>query len=382
MANILLVDDDSDFRSMLKLMLTRMNHTVTVAPRGEDGFTQATTNKFDLLIMDLMMPDVDGYELTRRLRAEATTRNVPILVVTARTQPADRESALEAGADGYLTKPVDNRELASRITEILASPRPDRPLPSNTATKSAAPITTPVAAPTATGRVIVLLGLRGGMGKTTLAVNLAGALHRIGRRVCLLDLNPSVGHVTIHLRARPQATWADLLATVDSRAAAQVVTRHDSGLFLIAAPAKPMRGGLSVEGTQALLTQLRNSFAEIVVDGGPALDDATCAALSVCRYAVLVVSPEVGSVQTAIATLRALPSLSVFDEQVKVILNYPNHEGQVSQAAVEKALGRVVDAVTPFDAGQVSAVAQGLPLIFSQTNTPLINAITNFAATL
>jgi len=382
MANILLVDDDSDFRSMLKLMLTRMNHTVTVAPRGEDGFTQATTNKFDLLIMDLMMPDVDGYELTRRLRAEAATRNVPILVVTARTQPADRESALEAGADGYLTKPVDNRELASRITEILASPRPDRPLPSNTATKSAAPITTPVAAATATGRVIVLLGLRGGMGKTTLAVNLAGALHRIGRRVCLLDLNPSVGHVTIHLRARPQATWADLPATVDSRAAAQVVTRHDSGLFLIAAPAKPVRGGLSVEGTQALLTQLRNSFAEIVVDGGPALDDATCAALSVCRYVVLVVSPEVGSVQTAIATLRALPSLSVFDEQVKIILNYPNHEGQVSQAAVEKALGRAVDAVTPFDAGQVSAVAQGLPLIFSQTGTPLINAITHFAATL
>lgn len=382
MANILLIDDDADFRSMLKLMLTRMNHTVSVAARGEDGFTQATANKFDLLIVDLMMPDVDGYELTRRLRAEASTRNVPILVVTARTQPADRESAKEAGADAYLTKPVDNRELASRITEILASPRPDRPLPSDSATKTATPISAPVAAATATGRVIVLLGLRGGMGKTTLAVNLAGALHRSGRRVCLLDLNPSVGHVTIHLRARPQSTWTDLPATVDSRAAAQVVTRHDSGLFLIAAPAKPVRSGLSVEGTQALLAQLRSSFADIIVDGGPALDDATCAALSVCRYAVLVVSPEIGSVQTAIATLRALPTLSVFDEQVKVVLNYPNHEGQVSQAAVEKALGRAVDAVTPFDAGQVGAVAQGQPLVFSQTGTPLVNAITNFAATL
>jgi pilus assembly protein CpaE len=382
MANILLIDDDADFRSMLKLMLTRMNHTVSLASRGEDGFTQATTNKFDLVILDLMMPDVDGYELTRQLRAEASTRNVPILVVTARTQPADRESAREAGADGYLTKPVDNRELASRITEILASPRPERPLPSDSATKAATPITAPVAAATATGRVIVLLGLRGGMGKTTLAVNLAGALHRGGRRVCLLDLNPSVGHVTIHLRARPQASWADLPANVDSRAVAQVVTRHDSGLFLIAAPFKPVRGGLSVEGTQALLTQLRSSFADIVVDGGPALDDATCAALSVCRYAVLVVSPEVGSVQTAIATLRALPSLSVFDEQVKVILNYPNHEGHVSQAAVEKALGRAVDAVVPFDAGQVSAVAQGVPLIFGQANTPLAHAIAEFAATL
>lgn len=382
MANILVIDDDSDFRSMLKLMLTRLNHTVTLATRGEDGYSQATTNKFDLLIIDLMMPDIDGYELTRRLRTEASTRNVPILVVTARTQPADRESAKEAGADGYLTKPVDNRELASRITEILASPRPERPLPSDSATKTATPIMAPVAAATATGRVIVLLGLRGGMGKTTLAVNLAGALHRSGRRVCLLDLNPSVGHVTIHLRARPQASWADLPANVDSRATAQVVTRHDSGLFLIAAPPKPVRGGLSVEGTQALLTQLRNSFADIVVDGGPALDDATCAALSVCRYAVLVVSPEVGSVQTAIATLRALPGLSVFDEQVKVILNYPNHEAQVSQAAVEKALGRAVDAVTPFDAGQVSAVAQGLPLMFSQTGTPLVNAITDFAASL
>lgn len=382
MANILLIDDDADFRSMLKLMLTRMNHTVSLAARGEDGFTQATNNKFDLIILDLMMPDVDGYELTRRLRAEAATRNVPILVVTARTQPADRESAKEAGADAYLTKPVNNRELAGRITEILAGPRPERPLPTNSAIKAATPISAPVAAATATGRVIVFLGLRGGMGKTTLAVNLAGALHRSGRRVCLLDLSPSVGHVTIHLRTRTPATWAELPANVDLRAVAQVVTRHDTGLFLIAAPAKPVRGGLSVEGTQALLTQLRSSFADIVVDGGPALDDATCAALSVCRYAVLVVSPEIGSVQTAIATLRTLPSLSVFDEQVKVILNYPNHEGQVSRAAVEKALGRAVDAITPFDAGQASAVAQGVPLVFGQANTPLVNAIMEFAATL
>lgn len=381
MANILVVDDDADFRSMLRLMLTRLGHNITVAPRGEDGFAQAAATRFDLLIVDLMMPDVDGYELIRRLRAEPATQNTPILVITARSQPTDRESAREAGADGYLTKPVDARELSSRITEVIAAPRPERPKEPESALKPAAAVTAGVPSPAAaTGRVTVLIGLRGGVGRTTIAVNLAGALSRLGRRVCLVDFSPNGGQVPIHLRARPQSHWGDLPATVDSKAAAQVVTRHDSGLFIVAAPPKPARTGLSVEAAQSLLTQLRTSFAEVVVDAAPVLDDATVAALSVCRYTVLVLSPDIGAVQTAIGTVRALPGLSVFDEQVKVLLNNPSHEAQVPQAAVEKALGRALDAVVPFDPSQAAAVAQGIPLVAGAPSAPLVYALTGFAA--
>lgn len=386
MANILIIDDDTDFRTVLKLMLQRMGHTPMIAQRGDEGLALTEKNPFDLVILDLMMPDMDGYEVTRRLRAADRTRNLPILILTARSQPADREGALEAGADAYMTKPVDPRELSSKITEVLNTPRPEaRPAETSSTTRATAP--TPVASvipsgQAPSGRVIVLLGLRGGAGKTTLAVNLAGMLTRAGRRVCLLDLSPSVGHVTIHLRVRPQATWADLPAAIDSKVVAQVVTRHESGLFVVAAPAKPARAGLSAEACQTLLHHLRGSFTDVVVDSAPVLDDATCAALSACRYTLLVLSPDIGSVQTAIGTLRTLPTLSVFEEQIKLLLNQPTPEAQVPQVAVEKALGRHVDAAVPYDLAQSAALAQGIPLVLSQFSAPLVNAIASFATAL
>src|SRR5436190_15010741 len=119
MANILVVDDDNDLRPLLKITLSKLGHSPTLATRGEEGLALALSNKFDLIILDLMMPDIDGYEITRRLRADARTQDVLILILSARSQPADQKVALEAGADAYLTKPFNHSVLDSRISEML-----------------------------------------------------------------------------------------------------------------------------------------------------------------------------------------------------------------------------------------------------------------------
>lgn len=232
------------------------------------------------------------------------------------------------------------------------------------------------------GHVISVLGLKGGVGKTTLAVTLAGALARAGKRVCLLDLCPSTGHVTLQLRVRPKATWADLPPLIDSGVMAQAITRHESGLFVLAAPAQPVRASLTADTAQAVLYYLRTFFTDVVVDAAPVLDDATHAALTACKFAVLVLSPDVGSVETARGSLRTLAALSVTDAQLRLILNQPTAEAQVPQAAAEKALGRALDAVVPFDRAQAAALAQGLPLILSQPQAALPQAVIGLAARL
>jgi CheY-like chemotaxis protein len=406
MAYILLVDDDNDFRNVLKIMLTRLGHTPTLTARGEDGLAQAVASKFDLVILDLMLPDIDGYEVAQRLRNAPRTRNIPILVITARSQAADREMAMQAGVDGYLTKPVDPRELANKVTEMLSLNRAESAAPpaaeklgggpvaaaiagsapsapgAVSGAKPAAPTQTLPTGPPPNGRVFVALGLRGGVGTTTFAVNLAGVMSRAGRRVCLVDLSPSSGHVTLHLRLRPRATWADLPPLIDSGVVAQFVTRHDSGVFVVAAPPQPVRASLPNDAFQVLLYHLRNFFTDVVVDSAPMLDDPTVAALNVCKQALVVINPDVATVQATLGTLRVLPTLGLSEAQIKLVLNTPAAETGIPSAAVEKALGRSVDVTIPFDKQQNAALVQGLPLFTHQGSTPLVAAIASFAVKL
>ncbi len=399
MAYILVIDDDNDFRAVLKLMLTRLGHSPTLASRGEEGLALAVSNRYDLIILDLMLPDIDGYEVAQRLRSANRTRNLPILILTARAQPADREGALEAGADGYLTKPVDPRELAAKITEMLSISREETPPPTVT------PVPPPAAAPPAAqagpavvsvsrattspfappgpppaGRLVVILGMRGGVGKTTLAVNLAGVLERAGKRACLLDLSPAGGQVALQLRVRPKVTWADLPPVIDSGTMAQAIVRHDSGVFVMSAPAQPVRASLAAEAAQAVAYYLRKFFSDVVVDAAPLLDDATTTAVGDAKYVVVVLNPDVGSVEVTRNTLRALAALQVPEAKIKVVLNQTAAEAAVPMSAVEKALGRGLDLVVPFDKGQATALAQGVPLVVSQPNAPLVAALAGFAA--
>jgi len=385
MANILVVDDDNDLRPLLKITLSKLGHSPTLATRGEEGLALALANKFDLIILDLMMPDIDGYEITRRLRADARTQDVLILILTARSQPADQKVAMEAGADGYLTKPFNHSVLDSRISEMLRTGphRAARPaggtgmlsLPGGR-TGGTGMLSLPSA------RVSVVLSLRGGVGTTTVAVNLAGLFARAGRRACLVDLSPSGGHVALQLRLRPTATWADLPLTPNSNTVGQMLVRHDSGLSVLAAPAEPVRQSLPGETFQALLEVLRGGFTEVVIDAAPVLDSPTSVALSAAAYIFLVLTPEVGAVQTAIGTLKSLASLPVPENRIRIVLNQVSPEPGLPPTAVEKALGRPPDWVIPYDRAQTAALTHGAPLVFSQPAAPLIASLVSFAGKL
>ena len=120
-SRILLVEDNEMNRDMLSRRLERKGYTVLCAADGEDGVAKATAEKPDLVVMDLSLPIVDGWEATRRIKANPDTRAIPVLVLTAHAMDVDRERALAAGCDDYDTKPVDMARLVAKIERLLGA---------------------------------------------------------------------------------------------------------------------------------------------------------------------------------------------------------------------------------------------------------------------
>jgi DNA-binding response OmpR family regulator len=118
-ARVLVADDEDDVRELVVYRLSRSGYDVVEARDGEEALRLAGEQTPDLLVLDVMMPRIDGYELTRRLRAEPATSRVPVILLTARTQENDVSQGFEAGADDYLKKPFNPDELLARVRAVL-----------------------------------------------------------------------------------------------------------------------------------------------------------------------------------------------------------------------------------------------------------------------
>lgn len=117
MFHILVVDDDKNTRRLMQLVLEEAGYAVTSAENGEEALAALERVHFDLVVLDIMMPRMDGYEFTRTLRAGNS--NLPILMVSAKQLPADRRQGFLAGTDDYMVKPVDEEEMLLRIKALL-----------------------------------------------------------------------------------------------------------------------------------------------------------------------------------------------------------------------------------------------------------------------
>ncbi len=117
MFHILVVDDDKNTRLFLKAVLEGANYTVSSASNGEEALEALDREHIDLVVLDIMMPKMDGYEFTKILRA--SNDNLPILMVSAKQLPADKHRAFSVGTDDYMTKPIDDEEMLYRIKALL-----------------------------------------------------------------------------------------------------------------------------------------------------------------------------------------------------------------------------------------------------------------------
>ena len=127
MWKILLVEDNEMNRDMLSRRLERKGYEVVVAEDGKQGVAMAQTEKPDLVLMDMSLPVLDGWEATRRLKANALTSAIPVIALTAHAMSSDREKALAAGCDEYETKPVEMNQLLKKMVGLLGPSTPPTP---------------------------------------------------------------------------------------------------------------------------------------------------------------------------------------------------------------------------------------------------------------
>lgn len=362
MANILVIDDDLDLQTMLRLMLQRGGHVVTTTGDGADGLDKAHQMRPDMAIIDVMMPGMHGYEVCRQLRADPVTKDMKILILTARTQPVDRQEAIDAQADDFVAKPIAPAELLAKVDEILrrrSGPRPEK-------------------------YIITFISLRGGVGVSSIATNLALSLQQQGQQTCLVDLSPASGHIALQMRLQPKITWADWLRAPDdlnAHAIGKYLLKHESGLCVVAAPFLPEADlDLPVERFEAMLNLLRDQFEAVIIDAPPVLNHAAHAALSMAEHIGLVLTPEVGSLQSTVATLRAFKKqLNISDDRIILISNQVSPRAGLAQPAIEKALNRTLNVSIAYEDAQPAAFGQGMPLILTQPDSAFVHAVQQIA---
>lgn len=363
MARILVVDDNADLLQMIRMLLEeRGGHEVILSAEGEDGLAKARANPPDLAIIDVMMPGMNGYEVCRQLRQNPATAQIPIIILTARGQPVDREAALAAGADEYIAKPVTMAELLERVNRLL----------------------TTRGAPRVAGGTIAVISLRGGVGVTTLAVNLAVTLVRpLPNQVCLVDLSPSSGHDALQLGLRPDPNWSALALLTSGPGSATIrnyLLTHPSGLHLLASPFVPVvGGGLSPEMVLAVLAALRENFLYVVADLPAILTEGVMAVLGNADVILLVTAADPAALQTTVGTLQVLKP---YASKIRVILNQMGPDPAPPVEALQRVLKHPISGVIPFDPSQARALAQGKPLALSAPDSPLARAVAHLATEL
>ena len=125
---ILVIEDEADIADLLRYNLKKEGFEVDAASDGERGLDLARTKTYDLVVLDLMLPGIDGHEVCRRLRGDARTEHVPIIMVTSKSEETDVLVGLSLGADDYVTKPFSVKELMARVKVVLRRSRPDAPV--------------------------------------------------------------------------------------------------------------------------------------------------------------------------------------------------------------------------------------------------------------
>ncbi len=360
---ILIVDDDVDTLRLVGLMLQRQGYQISAATNGEQGLAKAFEERPDIILLDVMMPDMDGYEVTRRLRKNPVTQSTPILMFTAKTQLDDKVSGFEAGADDYLTKPTHPAELQAHIRALLSRVVPKKPEELQTVLHEK------------TGRVIGLLAARGGLGVSTLASNLAGAIYsRTHAEVILAELTPGQGTLGMDLGAPNQKGLNDLLSgkavEITREKVDSLLVPHGSGLRLLLASENPRDVHLTgqTEHFEALLARLATLGRYIILDLGSGLPPLAQKILPLCNERIVVVEGSPNTIAQTKLLIEDMLTLGIDSAAISVVLNNRvRSDAQMPWTEVAQNLGHSIAAtLTPGPEAMTAAARVHTPAVLAQ----------------
>lgn len=351
---ILIVDDDVDSLKLIGLMLQRHGYEVIAANAGNQAIAKANSDHPDLIILDVMMPDMNGYEVCRRLRGNPSTKAIPIIMFTAKTLIDDKVAGFEAGADDYLTKPTHPAELASRVKAMLQrNATPPKPEPASDRST-----------------VIGIIGAKGGIGVSTFALNMGAAFKRLDEDPVVVDFRLGNGSLALYLGLPRTGGISNLLANaageITTKRIEEEITAHNSGLRILPASirAKDTTMNPPAEVLQAIVRGLRSLGDPIICDLGSGFSQLTSCLYPEMDRLIVLIEPSSVTITMARELLQELHKEDRSRIQV-VVVNRVQTSSQPAWHEVENILNHEIRATI--------AAAPELAYQATEAQTPMVN---------
>jgi pilus assembly protein CpaE len=370
---ILIIDDDLDTLRLVGLMLQRQGYQISAATNGQQGLEKAFDEDPDLILLDVMMPDMDGYEVTRRLRQNPSTLETPILMFTAKTQLDDKVIGFEVGANDYLTKPTHPSELQARVKTLLARVSDKKPTTGSLRDESR-------------GYVIGVLGARGGLGTTTMAVNLgAGLQSRTKSEVIVAEMLPGQGALALDVGVTSNKGLVDLLgltklSEITRDAVRESLVSHGSGLKLLLASDRPRDMHLinQVANYETLVKRLAALARFVVLDLGLGIQPFAEKILPLCDEVMIILEGVPNTIIHTKALIDDIAELGIPKKNIKVVLNNRiRSDTQLPSSQVQAKLEHeIISTLTPAPELFVQATRVQTPAILCQPDSLTARQIT------
>jgi len=361
-AKILVVDDELESLKLIGLMLQRRGYEISAARSGQQALEKAVTDNPDLVILDVMMPDMDGFEVCRRLRADPATADLPIIIFTAKTMVDDKVTGFQAGADDYLTKPVHPEELASRIEAVLLRTSGRR-------AEEKAPMK---------AKLIGFIGAKGGAGTTTLAINIAAALAdgpAREKRIILAEMQDGMTTAGLQLGLRHPGTMVNLLQhsveEIDARLVEAQLEEHRSGVWVLSGSSDPpgIAPVVTSRYAERIIHHLGAMADYLLIDLGVGLSEKNRFILSKCDRVVVATEPQRVALVLAGALLEAMDTtLGIPRHRISIVpVNKAPSAFTMTKDAIEGLLQHdVAGVVTPAPEMAFQSAERGIPMVMAQ----------------
>ncbi|MFP4642475.1 MAG: response regulator [Chloroflexota bacterium] len=375
---ILVIEDDPTSSRLTGYALEQAGYHVLMSSNGLEGIRKAREESPALVILDVMLPGLDGFEVCHRLRSDPQTVWLPIIMLSAKAREVDKETGFKVGASDYLTKPVDPSTVVSKVQALLAQ---------RSASES---------------RAIAFLGSKGGLGTTTVAVNTAIALSQDGKRVILLDLSPCSGAVATHLGVNPGRSVVELLtmcdrggdsadstgsaAPVDRQDLEEAMASHYTGLRVLSSAQEPADWeNIPSHGVGPLLDELRQMADYVLLDLSADPSSAGKEAIRNCDLNVIVIGTDSDALASIRPSAALLGRLGVSqDRMATVVIDHdgllPKIEVPRIKSVVESSAGVSLLGLIPHcDEGPGGMGIEGVPVTLADSANPVAMAFRQMA---
>jgi pilus assembly protein CpaE len=365
MARVLLIDDEPIYHKMIIHALKPHGYDVEYAKTGMEGLKAVGTQNPDIIITDVRLPDISGYEIAQRLRRDPHYNSIPIIFLTSQADLSNKLKAFEVGADDYLSKPFQPEELVARMGLLVRR---------SEALKAIRQLEAEVKDQAS---IIAVHSLRGGLGCSSMAVNLAMSLQQIWKKPTLLiDAVLNAGQVALMLNASPVHSWSDLTELkpfeIDGDVIETIISQHGTGLHYIAAPTYPIAGDSFTDETwQMALETLQGMYEYIVIDTPHDFSNVSIQMLDHADQILLMTGPEMASVRAAVCALNIYDKLGYPPKKITPIINQISSQAGIKQNQIEKVIKRQVGMVIPYSANEFTrAINYGEPLVLNDPESP------------